>query len=126
MVDKLPIRIVPSFAKPLLLFGKSGFFDWRIAGKTVDAHDAAARRLDQPPLHFARDWIAIDFSQVTLHRKEVGVVLLGGEPPEAIRGREDGDALVAAEHAQVGIARDDRLGACGQGAGEDVDVFGIA
>jgi len=51
---------------------------------------------------------------------------LGDDAPEAARRREDGDALITAERAQIIIARDDRLGAGGERAGEDVDVFGIA
>jgi hypothetical protein len=38
------------------------------------------------------------------HAERAGLVLLYGEAPEAVCGREDGDAMVAAESVQIGIA----------------------
>ncbi len=48
------------------------------------------------------------------------------DQPQCFAGADDANALVGLDVAQMPVAGDDEIGACGNGAGDDVVIFGIS
>src|SRR5262249_17398753 len=64
-VDELPIGIRLCAGELGILRRKLRLLDRYAGSQAVDAHDAAARRLDQSPLRLAGERIGVDAPQIT-------------------------------------------------------------